>query len=67
MNWSAFLNFLTAAVVFLAGYFAGKENVKQASWLEARKYEIDKQAEMALTIARETISKKNDETTKEDK
>lgn len=67
MNWSTFLNFLTAVVVFIAGYFAGKENVKQASWLEARKYEIDKQAEMALTIARESLSKKNAESMKEDK
>lgn len=52
---------LSVGLVFLAGYFAGKENVKNASWLEARKYEIDKQAEMALIIARESIAKKNEE------
>lgn len=47
--------------VFGAGYFAGKENVKNASWLEARKYEIDKQADLAREIALKAVEEKSKE------
>lgn len=50
---------LTMLVVFSAGYFAGRENAKNASWLEARKYEIDKQAELAREIALKAVEEKN--------
>lgn len=52
---------LTMLLVFGGGYLAGKENAKGASWLEARKYEIDKQAELAREIALKAVEeKKND-------
>lgn len=57
---------LALFVVFGAGYYAGKENTKNASWLEARKYEIDKQAELAREIALKAVEKKSAEQKKED-